>query len=107
MSQERLNQLFEFLQEEPDNPFLLYAIALEYEKNNLTQARMYYEKLLQEHPDYLATYYHAARLYVSLDEKDKAVQTFEKGIEKANSQQAALALRELKNAYQEFLFEEE
>ncbi len=106
MNQERLNQLLEFLRQEPENPFLLYAIALEYEKNDLTEARLYYEKLLHEHPDYLATYYHAAKLYVSLEEKNKAVQTFEQGIEKASSQQATLALRELRNAYQEFLFDE-
>lgn len=107
MSQERLQQLFTFLEEEPDDPFNLYAIALEYLKNQDEKALQYFEKLLQEHPDYVATYYHAAQLYLDLDMKEKAEQTYEKGIEKAKDQQNVLALRELQNAYNQYLFEEE
>jgi tetratricopeptide (TPR) repeat protein len=107
MSQERLQQLFTFLEEDPDDPFNLYAIALEYLKNQDEKALQYFEKLLQEHPDYVATYYHAAQLYLDLDMKEKAAQTYQKGIEKAKDQQNALALRELQNAYNQYLFEEE
>lgn len=107
MSQERLQQLFTFLEEEPDDPFNLYAIALEYLKNQDEKALQYFEKLLQEHPDYVATYYHAAQLYLDLDMKEKAEQTYLKGIEKAKDQQNTLALRELQNAYNQYLFEED
>ncbi|WKN31331.1 tetratricopeptide repeat protein [Porifericola rhodea] len=107
MSQERLRQLFGFLKEEPNDPFTLYAIALEYQKEDAEKALPYFEKLLNEHPDYVATYYHAAHLYQDLEMKDKVEQTYLTGIEKAKSQQESLALRELQNAYNQYLFEEE
>ncbi|MDF9797743.1 Tfp pilus assembly protein PilF [Catalinimonas alkaloidigena] len=107
MSQERLQQLFSFLKEDPNDPFNLYAIALEYLKNQDQKALQYFEKLLEQHPDYIATYYHAAQLYVDLGMNKSAEQTYMTGIEKAKSQQNSLALRELQNAYNQYLFEEE
>jgi predicted Zn-dependent protease len=107
MSQARLQQLFSFLEEDPHDPFTLYAIALEYQKMQDKKAGNYFEKLLNEHPEYVATYYHAARFYLDSGMKGKAAQTFQMGIERAKSQQNALALRELQNAYNQFLFEEE
>ncbi len=106
MSQARLEQLLQFLKEEPHDAFLLYAIATEYTKTNVQQALAYYEDLLQNHPHYVPTYYHAANLYADLDEREKAEQTYQTGIQKAQEQQDTLALRELRNAYQEFLFED-
>lgn len=106
MSQARLEQLLQFLQDEPNDPFLLYAIATEYSKTDSSKALYYYEQLLNEHSDYIATYYHAAKLYADIGDREKAEQVFIIGIEKARLQQEALTLRELQNAYQEFLFEE-
>ena len=106
MSASRLQKLLEFLQEDPNDPFTLYAIATEYRKENQHKALYHYEKLLAEHPQYVATYYHAALLYVELEQPERAKQTFEKGIVVAREQKEALALRELQNAYNEFLFEE-
>ena len=103
MSQSRLEQLFIFLEEEPHDPFNIYAIALEYSKNDPVQALAYFEKLLQKHPNYVATYYHAGKLYEELEMEEKAENMYAKGIEVATEQNEALALRELKNAYQEFL----
>ncbi len=107
MNKERLAQLLTFLKEEPNDPFILYAIATEYSQNEPRKALEYYEKLLSEHENYVATYYHAAKLYANLEEKDKAENTFLKGIAIARIQNESLALRELQNAYNEFLFEEE
>lgn len=107
MSQARLQQLFGFLEEDPHDPFTLYAIALEFQKMQDEKAGHYFEKLLKEHPDYVATYYHAAHYYLEKGSKEKAVQIYQQGIEKAKSQQDMLALRELQNAYNQYLFEEE
>lgn len=101
----RLDQLFDFLKDEPDDPFILYAIATEYTKTDLNKARKYYEKLLNEHPGYIAAYYHAAKLYEETGETDLALKTYEKGIETAKAQKESLALRELNNAYNELLME--
>lgn len=107
MNTERLTQLLDFLKEEPDDPFILYAIATEYAQVNPEQARQYYEKLLAEHPSYVATYYHVAKLYQQAGETVLAEAAYQKGITIAQEQQDHLALRELRNAYNEFRFEED
>ncbi|UII31573.1 tetratricopeptide repeat protein [Fulvivirga ulvae] len=107
MNSSRLNQLLDFLKEDPNDPFTLYAIATEYRSGDIDKSRTYYEQLLTDHPDYLPTYYHAAQLYQQLELIPLAKQTFENGIELAKKQGNALSLRELQNAYNELLFEED
>jgi len=106
MNSERLDQLLEFLKEDPNDPFNLYAVATEYNPHYPEKALEYYELLLTDHPDYLATYYHAAKLYADLGQSSNAEDAFKKGIALAQEQKEALPLRELQNAYNEFLFEE-
>ena len=106
MNSQRLKLLLEYLEKDPNDPFNLYAIATEYRTNSPQKALQYYEQLLQEHADYLPTYYHCANLYVALDRNDEAEDTFKKGILLAQQQNDRLALRELQNAYNEFLFDE-
>ena len=102
----RLEQLLTFLKEEPNDPFLLYAVATEYKKEgNIDETTSYYNRLLTEHPGYLATYYHAAHFFTDLEEFDRAKTIYEKGIELAKSQEEKMALRELQNAYNMLLFE--
>ena len=103
MSQTRIEQLLAFLEEEPNEPFNIYALALEYTKTAPSKARSYFEQLLNKHSNYVATYYHAGKLYEELEMEDQAEEVYKKGIEVATEQNEALALRELKNAYQEFL----
>jgi len=57
----------------------------------------YYKILLKEHPDYLATYYHAAEIQIEWDDIDEAERLISKGTELAITQNNQLALRELKN----------
>ena len=106
MNSIRLKQLFKFLEEDPQDPFLIYAIATEYREDSPEKARQYFELLLKEHENYIGTYYHAAKLYADLEENTLAKATFEKGIQLAQKTGNALALRELKSAYDEFLFDE-
>ncbi len=63
----RLEQLLKYLDEDPKDAFTLYAIAMEYMKGDLKKSRNYFEKLLKEHPNYLATYYQVGHLYEALD----------------------------------------
>ena len=106
MNSSRLKQLLEFLKDEPHDPFNIYAVATEYRGSNPLMAKSYYDQLLSQHPDYLPTYYHAAHLYIDLNNNDEAEKIFIKGIDLAKSQGNALALRELQNAYNNFLFDE-
>lgn len=80
MSTERLNSLISFLKETPEDPFLKYCIALEYIKNGDALAQTYFNDLLANHSDYLATYYSAGKYYESLDDFDQAEKLFEAGI---------------------------
>ena len=106
MKNERLIKLLEFLEKEPNDPFLLYAVANEHRDSNIMKAKEFYDILLDEHENYVATYYHAALLYVELKEFQKAEEIFKKGIKLARRENNGLALRELNNAYQNFLFEQ-
>ena len=54
----RLDELLKILNEDPNDPFTLYAIATEYLNIDLIEARKHYEYLLQNHPNYIPTYYH-------------------------------------------------
>jgi len=85
MESQRLQQLFSFLEKSPNEPFVLFAIAKEYEgQDQLEKALEYYQKLEEENPDYVGTYYHLAKLYEALEQPQKAWQTYIKGIEIAN-----------------------
>ena len=78
MNAKRLNQLLVFLKEDPNDPFTMYAIALEYHSFSPDKALEYYELLLDKHADYLATYYHAAKIYADLGKSYKAEHVFKK-----------------------------
>ena len=105
MHAERINQLKSFLEKEPNDPFLIYALATEYAKTEPDTALAYYEKLLNEHASYVPTYYHAAALYAHLGEQEKAEETYLKGIETARQAGDSHALRELQSAYSNWQFE--
>jgi hypothetical protein len=105
MENSRLTQLIQYYKEEPADPFNVYALAIEYLKTDLKLAKEYFEILLNEHADYLPTYYHAAKLYQDLSLKESAISVYEKGIELAKAKKEMKALRELQSAYDELMFE--
>ncbi|QJW90613.1 tetratricopeptide repeat protein [Spirosoma taeanense] len=102
MNNERIQQLIRFVQEEPGEPFNVYALAMEYMSSQPAQARQYFDQLLTEHPDYLPTYYHAAALYADADQRDRAAELYEKGIALARAQNNQKTLQELQRAQQAF-----
>ena len=104
---DRLQQLFSFLEADPNDPFTLYAIATEYRaRGEKEQALSFYEKVHTQHPDYVATYYHLAHLYIELENSEKAEAIFKEGIERCTQLKEAHALSELQNAYNNFLFDD-
>ncbi len=107
MALSRLEQLLQFWQEDPTDPFTLYALATEYRSTDPVEALFYYEKLLTEHPGYVGTYYHAAKLYAERGQPAKAEETFRKGLEISQQAGQRNAHRELQAAYREFLDERE
>lgn len=103
---ERIKHLLSYLEEDPKDPFNWYAVALEYRQSAPEKTLFYFKKLLADFPGYLPTYYHAAAMLADTGEREAAEATYQKGIELARSQQDHNALREIQNAYNEFLFED-
>ncbi len=105
MNKDRLSLLLQYYKEDPNDPFNIYALANEYKEEKPQKALEYYEILIDKHPEYVATYYHLAQLYLDLEMDEKAKSTFEKGIEVASQKNEQLMLRELKSAYDEFMMD--
>jgi tetratricopeptide (TPR) repeat protein len=102
MNNDRIQQLIRFVQEEPGEPFNIYALAMEYMNGQPMQARVYFDQLLLTFPDYLPTYYHAAATYAELNERERAAELYKKGIELAEAQGKQKTLLELQRAKQAF-----
>jgi tetratricopeptide (TPR) repeat protein len=101
----RLEQLHQFLEEDPTDPFNLYALALEYQKHDVAHAQRYFEQLVREHENYLPVYYTLGKLYAGEGQTELAMKVLEKGIVKAREQQEGKTLRELRTALDELMFE--
>jgi len=106
MAEERLGMLLKFLEETPNEAFLLYAIANEYRRESPEKSKDYFKKLLNEHPTYLPAYYQAAQLHQELGELDEASELYKTGIVVATQQKELKTLSELQSAYMNFQIEE-
>lgn len=95
----RLNQLFTFLESQPNEPFLLFAIAKEYEnQNDSQQALTYYLRLGETTPQYVGLYYHLGKLYERLGQPERALETYKKGMLVAKEEKDMHAYNELVGA---------
>lgn len=103
MNEDRLNQLFKFLEDDPNDAFTLYAIATEYRQTDQEKSLFYYEKLLAEHENYVGTYYHAAKLYEELGKPDLAEQTYKKGMQISRQEGNMHAFAELQQAFNKMM----
>ncbi|GAC1300151.1 MAG: hypothetical protein NVSMB24_00090 [Mucilaginibacter sp.] len=100
MAVNRLEKLLEFFKNEPDDPFLKYALATEYLRLEQTdKALAFYEELVKKHPDYSGTYYHLGKLYEALNRKQEAIQTYENGMKVTREQRDNHAFSELQAVY--------
>jgi tetratricopeptide (TPR) repeat protein len=98
----RLEKLLEFIKNEPDDPFLKYALATEYLRLNETDnALSYYEDLVAKHPAYTGTYYHLGKLYEALGRRQDAIVTYETGMKVTREQRDNHAFSELQAVYNE------
>jgi len=101
----RLEQLQQFYDEDPQDPFNAYGLALELAKSNPVAAAELFERILSQHPSYVAAYYQAAKLYESLDKNERAIQIYKQGIDQSKKQNEFKALRELQSALDELIYE--
>lgn len=104
MQSGRLEKLLEFIKNEPDDEFLKYALATEYLRlDDTDKALEYYEDLVNNHPNYVGTYYHLGKLYETLSRKPDAIATYEKGMKIAREKRDNHALSELQAVYNELI----
>jgi len=93
----RIPELESLLDERPDDPFVIYALAREYEKHTGTmQALLMYEHLVNNHPDYIATYYHYAKLLHSAGNKTEALKLLDTGISRGTHLKEMHAVGEMR-----------
>jgi tetratricopeptide (TPR) repeat protein len=101
----RIEQLEGFVNEDPKDPFNLYALGLEHAKSDTHKAVEIFNQLLKDHPDYVPTYYQFGKLLAESSENEKALNVFDVGITVATNQKDLKALRELQSARQELLLD--
>ena len=95
----RLEQLELLARKDPGDPFVQYAIALEYvSSDRLEEAAGILERLMEASPDYSAGYHQAGRVYERLDRDGEARRCYENGIVVADRQGDTKDLEEMREA---------
>lgn len=96
----RLEELQAFLKENPNDPFLKYAITMEYNKSGDAEKTLAgFQDLQLHHPEYVGTYYHFAKFLETQGKKEEALHIYQAGMEVAQQQRNRHAYNELSGAY--------
>jgi Tfp pilus assembly protein PilF len=81
----RMRQLEQMLQRQPDDPFLLYGMAMEFKKaDEPARALEYFDKVLQRDPNYCYAYYQRGQVHESLGDIESARRSLREGLEAAD-----------------------
>jgi tetratricopeptide (TPR) repeat protein len=107
MNQGRVDYLHSLIAETTEDPFLHYALGLEYVNQQPQKAKEYFEYVFLKFPDYVPNYYQLGTLLAETGAKQQAISVFEKGIEIAENLNDRHALAELKSAHQNLIFNED
>lgn len=92
----RLEMLNQFLEQNPNDAFARYGLALEYSKLGQTDtALQQFNKLLELHPDYTSGYFMAAQTLARAERNVEAKAMLQKGIESARRTGNRHALSEM------------
>jgi tetratricopeptide (TPR) repeat protein len=101
----RIFQLQQFLEESPDDNFLIHALALEFVKEGKEdKAAECFTKNLISNPAYIATYYHYGKLLERTGEPDKAIDIYREGMEIAKAAGDQHAFSELRSVYEDLTY---
>ena len=102
---DKIKKLQEYLGRQPEDTFLMHALALEYVKiNDLQVAKEWFERVLMIDPGYTGTYYHLAKLLEALGAKEDAIGIYERGMEASAAAGDQHAYRELQAAYEDLTY---
>lgn len=102
---DKIKKLQEFLGRQPEDTFLMHALALEYVKqDDLPMAKEWFERVLATDPGYTGTYYHLAKLLETMGKKDEAIGVYERGMAACTAAGDQHAYRELQAAYEDLVY---
>ena len=102
MSTSRLDTLKKFLEEDPNDSFSYYAIALEYASMKMyPEAVSKYQELIERDPNYVPAHYQLGILLAQLSKIAEARMAFELGIKIATVQGDTHARNEMQEALDE------
>ncbi len=102
---QRLETLLHWLEKSPEDPFLHFGVAMEYlSSDEHIKALEKMEYVYKNFPDYLANYYQLAKHYELLNNNEKAIEVYEKGIALALKQKENKTAGELRSALEELTF---
>ena len=107
MNKNRIKLLEQFIEEEPENPFNTYALAMEYYDVDSKAALRLLSSLQRQHPSYLPAYYQLANLLREEENRERADYIFKIGIKLAEELNDTKTHSELLSCYQNFLFEKD
>ena len=92
----KIDRIQEMLRIQSDDCFLLHALGLEYIKiAEYEKAILQFEKILTVNDEYVGTYYHLAKTFERINEVEKAIRIYRKGIEMAEKVKDKHAKNEL------------
>lgn len=95
----RMEMIEEMLAKNPNDTFLNYAAALEHKKKKeLKKAIRIFKKIINQDPNYLATYYQLGKLLEEVGKTDEAIEVYKTGRELAKKTNDVKAKGELSEA---------
>ena len=95
----RMRQLQQMLHRQPNDPFLLYGLAMEHKKAGAPALALeYFETVLRHDPNYCYAYYQRAQVHESLGEVDAAKLALSEGLQAADRSGDAHARQEIEAA---------
>jgi Tfp pilus assembly protein PilF len=104
MSNSRFDKLRQLLDEQPNDLFLQYALAMEYlGMYDLEKAKVLFEKIIATDAKYVAAYYQLGLILKDTDEA-AAITVFEKGLDEALLTGDRKTVNEFRSALDEMLY---
>ena len=99
---DRAEMLKQFLEQNPNDAFARYGLAMEYSRaGQIDIALAEFKKLLEVHPDYIAAYQMSGQMLAAAGRNQEARQMLESGIAKAASASNKHAQEEMQGLLQE------
>lgn len=96
MQKNRLEQLHALLIDAPNDSFVLFALAKEYQKEGaFSKSLEYFKKLYGTDPEYVGLYYHMGNILKDMNQPLEAKKIFQEGIKIAEKIGASHDQKEL------------